>query len=107
MLQISATQLKERLATEPGLRIIDVRTPAEFAEHSIPTAQNIPLNEVQERIAEFKSTEPTYIICRSGGRSQLATLTLTGLGVDNLYNVTGGMQEWNRLKQASWQVNNI
>ena len=94
MLEITAQELKALWARDSSVRIVDVRTPEEFSERSIPTAINIPTDEVQDRVAEFKSDQPTYIICRSGGRSKLVTLTLTSMGIPNLINVSGGMSAW-------------
>ena len=95
MLEISAQELKQLWTQDQTVRIIDVRTPEEFSENRISTAINIPTDEVQDRVAEFKSDQPTYIICRSGSRSKLVTLTLSSLGVERLYNVAGGMLAWN------------
>ncbi len=94
MLEITTQALRELLNANPHLRIIDVRTPEEFKTGAIPGAINIPTQEVQQRMAELKSDQPTYIICHSGSRSRLVTLTLGAAGINNLYSVTGGMMAW-------------
>jgi len=94
MHSVTTQELKQLLNHNPALRIIDVRSPAEFASGAISSAVNIPTNQVMQRLAEFTSDQPTYIICQSGTRSKLVTLTLTVQGLKNLYNVTGGMSAW-------------
>ena len=53
--------------------VIDVRTPEEFSGGHFPNATNIPLDQVQQRIDEFKDM-PKHILafCRSGNRSGIA-----------------------------------
>lgn len=94
MLQITTKELRSLLAADPTLRIIDVRTPEEFSEGAIPGAINIPTQVVAQRMEEFKSAQPTYVICHSGSRSKLTVLTLEAAGIKNLYNVAGGMMAW-------------
>lgn len=62
--------------------IADVRTPAEFALGHVPGSINIPLNELPERITEFKQMQqPLLICCASGIRSAQATLILNQNGI--------------------------
>lgn len=94
MNSVTIQELKQLLVQNQALRIIDVRSPAEFASGAIPNAVNIPTNQVPQRLVEFTSDQPTYIICHSGTRSKLVTLALEAKGFKNLYNVTGGMSAW-------------
>ena len=41
--------------------MVDVRTPEEFASGSVKRAINIPLNEVESRINEFKG-KPAVVV---------------------------------------------
>ena len=52
-------RLKNKLQTEAFL--VDVRTPQEFAEGSVKGAVNIPLDEVESRLNEFKG-KPSVIV---------------------------------------------
>ena len=57
-----------------GSIIIDVRSNEEFREGHVSSSVNIPLNEVVNRIDEFKSIkQPFLVCCLSGGRSAQAT----------------------------------
>lgn len=79
-----------------GAYLVDVRTPAEFAEGSVPGAVNIPLDQVASRLKEFRNKEKVVVFCRSGSRSARAKEILESHGIPNVVN--GG----------SWvQVNNV
>lgn len=66
-----------------GAPIIDVRTPGEFAMGNVPETTNIPLNEIPDRLDEFKSlSQPFLVCCQSGGRSGQAQAYLTAQGLD-------------------------
>ena len=79
-----------------AVRLIDVRTPAEYAEAHVPGAVNIPLSELDARLGELESDRDTdlYLICASGRRSGRAAATLAGAGFSRPINVTGGTNAW-------------
>lgn len=64
-------------------KIIDVRTPAEFAGGHCPDAINIPLNEIPVRMDEIRVLAPAAIIlcCASGNRSGQAVAYLQKQGI--------------------------
>jgi len=83
--------LKE-LMKDPATRVVDVRSPLEYATEHIPGAQNIPLEEVTARLAEFRSNhKPVVLYCRSGNRSGIAVNILKKNGITDVYN--GGSLE--------------
>ena len=61
--------------------VVDVRTPAEFLEGHLANSVNIPLNELQNRLLEFKSMKPVVLCCASGVRSNKATNFLKQYGI--------------------------
>ena len=67
------------------VKIVDVRTPMEFMGGHVAGSINIPLNEVPERVEEFKSMKKVILCCASGGRSKQATgfLRQHGINCDN------------------------
>lgn len=79
---------------ELGITVVDVRTPQEFAEGHIPNAKLIPLQELETRLNEFSQDEKYLIVCRSGNRSAQASEILVQNGMKQIYNMTGGMNEW-------------
>jgi rhodanese-related sulfurtransferase len=94
MQAITMPELKQLLQADPTVKVIDVRSPEEFQTGSIPGAINIPTNHVMAQKQQFQSDQPVYIVCQSGTRSKLVVLTLQAQGIQNLVNVTGGMNAW-------------
>jgi len=69
-----------------GAKIVDVRTPQEFASGHLPGAVNIPHDEIRGRAAELGPPEaPVVLYCRSGRRTGIAAKTLRDLGYDKVY----------------------
>lgn len=81
---------------ENNYPLIDVRTPEEFEENAIPGAILIPIENENfiERIETFDKNQPIYLYCRTGNRSSRAADLLVQLGFTQVYNYTGGMEEW-------------
>ena len=73
-----------------GAVIVDVRSPAEFAQGHVEGAVNVPGTSI-ERIAKIvpdKDT-PLYLHCQSGVRSGAASRTLKAMGYTNVTNMGG------------------
>lgn len=62
--------------------IVDVRTPAEYMGGHVAGSINVPLNEVPQRISEFKKMDNIVLCCASGGRSGQATMFLKQQGIE-------------------------
>lgn len=71
-----------------GFQLIDVRTPSEYGNGSIPGAINIPVDEIRDRVSEIKK-EPILVNCQVGQRGHTATMLLKELGFDAT-NLDGG-----------------
>lgn len=68
-----------------GAVIIDVRTPAEFADGHVDESVNIPLREVADQIKKIKKfNKPIITCCRSGARSGTAANILNNNGIDSI-----------------------
>ena len=79
----------------PGLFVLDVRTPAEYASGHIPDAHLIPVDELEDRLRELPPKDSVMLVhCAVGGRSTAACQTLGLHGYTRLLNVVGGMHTW-------------
>lgn len=76
----------------PDVVLIDVREPDEWAQGHVAHARHVPLGTVPDRLEEF-SGEPTYVMCKVGGRSGRACEFAAAHGRD-VVNVAGGMLAW-------------
>lgn len=73
---------------------IDVRTPEEYAESHIKGSTLIPLQQLEQRIAELPKDKQVYLYCHSGRRSVVAANILTKAGYSNIENIEGGITAW-------------
>lgn len=80
-----------------GLRLVDVRQPDEFHGElgHIPQAELVPLDALELHARGWPRVQPLVVICRSGGRSATAALTLERLGFPEVASMAGGMLAWN------------
>mgnify|MGYP003471358919 FL=1 len=80
----------KELIKNPSTIVVDVRSPWEYGMEHIPGAKNIPLEEVPNKVEEFKSFKsPVVLYCRSGNRSGMAVSILKQNGVADVYNGGG------------------
>lgn len=98
MEDITVKELKERMAANEALNIIDVREEHEFDEFNIG-ATLIPLGELPDRLDEIEQfkDEELIIHCRSGARSGRAKDFLEMQGFTKVRNLLGGMLEWQKV----------
>lgn len=83
-----------RQLVEGGARLLDVRTPAEFASGHLPGALNVPVAELERRISEVGAKDrPVVVYCRSGSRSRWATSLLKQAGFQAVHDL-GAMSRW-------------
>jgi rhodanese-related sulfurtransferase len=90
--------LAASLAREPQLTVIDVRTPAEFAEvHALP-ARNVPLPDLGaaalRALGHAEQVAPVYVLCQSGQRAAVAAKRLASEGFSDVRVVQGGTEAW-------------
>lgn len=76
---------------EEGAFLVDVRTPGEFAGGHVKGSVNIPLDNLQTQISQFKDKKHIIVFCRSGNRSGMAKNILEQNGFKNVVN--GGTWE--------------
>lgn len=89
--KISPEQAKRMMDEQKDIILLDVRTPAEFAQNHIENAILIPDNELEDCAkSRLPSQNATILIyCRSGVRSQLAAYTLLAMGYTDVYDFGG------------------
>lgn len=72
--------------------VVDVRSPQEFEGEHFPGAINIPLEQVQQKVNDFKEMpKPIIAYCRSGNRSGMAVSMLKQAGITDAVN-GGGLE---------------
>ena len=81
----------DKLPRDGSVTLLDTRTAAEFSRGHIEGFQNIPVDELRDRIGEIEAGKPVYVICQSGLRSYIAVRILEGYGFE-AYNFSGGFR---------------
>ncbi len=82
-----------RLVAE-GAKLVDVRSPGEFASGHIQGAVNIPVQELALRMSELEPKSQTIVLyCASGMRSARAASVLKNAGFAQVHNL-GAMSSW-------------
>ncbi len=79
------------LPQDGSVTLLDVRTAAEYGRGRLEGFQNIPVDELRDRLGELRPDRPVYVICQSGLRSYIACRILAGYGFD-AYNFSGGFR---------------
>jgi uncharacterized membrane protein YdjX (TVP38/TMEM64 family)/rhodanese-related sulfurtransferase len=96
---IEATELKHRLEQGDPVAVIDVRGSDEFtgALGHIADARNIPVTELNTRLAELSGLQgsPIVLVCRTDKRSATAARTLRAAGFSQVVVLRRGREEWN------------
>jgi molybdopterin/thiamine biosynthesis adenylyltransferase/rhodanese-related sulfurtransferase len=93
--QISVEELKARWDKGDKPFVLDVREPHEYAIVNLGVPQ-IPLGSLPTRLNDIPVGKNDEIIvhCKSGARSQKASLALKEAGYTNVHNLAGGILAW-------------
>lgn len=83
-----------------NIKLVDVRTEAEYAQAKIEGSQHIPLHMLPFKVDELKGDRPVVFYCRSGARSAQACAWLMSQGKQDVYNLSGGIINWARAGKA-------
>lgn len=84
------TPLKAQSLGGEGARLVDIRSPQEFARSNVPGAQNLPLAD----IGPFEDDRPVVFLCRTGRRSEMNAGELAALTKGEAYRLEGGIEAW-------------
>lgn len=93
---LTPEQLRELREANPRVRLIDVRTPGEFAGAHIPGSRNVPLDLLREHRGELGAEhgDPVVLVCRSGLRADQARRLVAGTGLGHVSVLQGGISGW-------------
>ena len=89
--RISAEEFATQYNNKPI--IIDVRKKSEFDSEHVVGAVNIPLNEINNHLAEIPKDKPFVLHCAGGYRSMIAAAMLKQRGWENFVDVRGGFAD--------------
>ncbi len=104
---ITAKEAKKKL-NDPNVQFIDVRDKESFSKGTIGNAIHMDRGLLEFYLAEGSPIEndiiknnpdKEYVVfCGVGGQGTLATKTMKDMGVKSVKNISGGIAEWNKIK---------
>jgi rhodanese-related sulfurtransferase len=76
--------------------VIDVCEPSEFAAGHVGGAKNIPLSQLEGKLANAVKNKavPVILVCQSGARSGRAVAIAKKLGFEQAQSLAGGLGAW-------------
>jgi rhodanese-related sulfurtransferase len=87
-------ELKEKLARDEEVVLLDVREPWEFGLARIQGSRLVPMAEILDRVPELDPHAETIVICHHGVRSAYVTQILDRSGFESVYNLEGGIDAY-------------
>ncbi len=77
-----------------GAVVLDVRANDEYSGGHLPNSKNIPVDDLEKRLAEIPSGKALLLVCATGQRSGRALGVLKKAGRDQVFNLDGGLAAW-------------
>ncbi|MER7010401.1 rhodanese-like domain-containing protein [Saccharopolyspora sp. NPDC000359] len=93
---VDVAAARELVRATPRARLIDVRSPGEFAAAHIPGSHNVPLDLLRANSSGLSAdhTDPVVLVCGSGARAEQARNLLATAGFAQLAVLRGGIAAW-------------
>ena len=89
--KFSPKVLRNLLSSSPDVGVLDVRSSAEFATGHIPGAINIPMEQIETRMADIPAA-PVVLVCEAGKRAEIVAGWLADRKEVSV--LEGGTQAW-------------
>ena len=95
MTNISPKEAHEKIGE---FTIVDARTPEEYNGGHIDGALNfnISLQSFGDEIAKLDKSKKYLVYCNAGNRSFYASTIMSNAGFNDVFNLQGGIFEWQR-----------
>lgn len=80
-------------------RLVDVRQAHELSSPlgKLLQAEHVPLDSLDRASADWDRSVPVVVLCRSGGRSGFAAVSMIKRGFEHVASMEGGMLAWNSI----------
>jgi len=98
--KLAPEEFDTKLSALNNEQLVDVRTPLEYNSGHLAKAININSQDedFNEQLSKLDKTKPTFVYCAAGvegGRSNTAAKMLKELGFEEIYELKGGITNWN------------
>ncbi len=95
-IKVVSIEEMQALIESDNVQFIDVRTPSEYNNGHIASAQNIDFMSptFEEDIKVLDKEKPVVLYCEKGGRSAKCAEKMKDLGFKKIYDMQGGFSKW-------------
>ena len=98
--RVDADELAMEMSNGDGVLLFDVRGPRERDSKRIAGSVHLPLNHLEERMAEVPQGKKIVVHCAGGYRSSIAASLLERGGIEGVRELAGGLAAWEAAKLA-------
>ncbi|MFB6102061.1 MAG: rhodanese-like domain-containing protein [Haloplanus sp.] len=95
--EITPEEVETLLESDDSPRIVDIRSPDAFARGHIPGSENVPFNDLPDRIDEFSDADHIVTVCPHGKASVQAARLISsyeGTADARVESMAGGLEAW-------------
>jgi rhodanese-related sulfurtransferase len=92
---ITKQQIEELQQQNNTVKLVDIRTAAEYEKMHVPGALNVPAETIAANITQFAENDTLVCICNKGQeRSQNAAEIIAAFGFTNVFYLEDGTLGW-------------
>ena len=90
---LSGNDFISKYENTPNSVLVDVRTPLEYDASHIAGALNIDYenSNFESEISKLDKSKVYFVYCRSGNRSSKSVILMKKIGINNIYDLQGGI----------------
>jgi len=96
MKKITTYQLKDLIARQKKIQLIDTRSSREFTNGHIEGAINIPKEDIEANPEQFNKDRPIVLYCIYGIKSTKTALLLEEHGYSDISVLIDGIYQWKK-----------
>ena len=92
---LNVTDFAQKIS-DKSVVVLDVRTPGEFQSEHLENAINVDYegSNFEGEVQKLDKSKTYAVYCRSGRRSGLATEIMAKVGFKSIFNLDGGIENW-------------
>ena len=91
VISIPATEFAAKVKSSE-LTILDVRKPSEYQSEHVESAENFPLDYINDQFDQLDKNKEYHVHCAGGYRSMIAASIMKSRGVHKLVDIAGGFK---------------
>ncbi|QZP36265.1 rhodanese-like domain-containing protein [Halobaculum magnesiiphilum] len=95
--EITPDEVERLLAEDADVRVVDIRSPGAYERGHIPGSENVPFQELPDRVASLTGSEHIVTVCPHGKASVQAANLITsfeGTTDARVESMAGGLEAW-------------